>query len=92
LYESRNGAGQGDPGHSPRPVYPVTKAERCGVNEFDFSAERIERSVDESLRRLNGCEPIGRQALQAVMAILQPIHNETWPSGRPVYNEKKTRK
>lgn len=33
--------------------YLSTKAGRYGDNEFDFSAERIVQSVDESLKRLN---------------------------------------
>lgn len=32
-------------------------------------------------------EPIDTEALRAVLDILRPIHNETWPSGRPEHNE-----
>lgn len=33
-------------------VFLITKCGRYGVDDFDFSAGRIERSIDESLRRL----------------------------------------
>ncbi|MCR8636928.1 aldo/keto reductase [Paenibacillus radicis (ex Xue et al. 2023)] len=33
-------------------------------------------------------EPIDEELLKEVLAILAPIHNQTWVSGRPEYNEK----
>ena len=32
-------------------------------------------------------EPIDQELLRAVRAILQPVLNQTWPSGRPENNE-----
>jgi aryl-alcohol dehydrogenase-like predicted oxidoreductase len=31
-------------------------------------------------------EPIDRELLSAVRDILKPVHNKTWPSGRPENN------
>lgn len=32
-------------------------------------------------------EPIDQELLEEVLALLKPIHNLSWPSGRPEYNE-----
>ena len=41
-------------------------------------------NVEENVRTL--AEPIDRELLAGVRAILQPVHNLTWPSGRPENN------
>ncbi|ASA24030.1 aldo/keto reductase [Paenibacillus donghaensis] len=44
-------------------------------------------SVGNVINNIAWCdEPINEQLLKEVLEILQPIHNHTWPSGRPEYN------
>lgn len=47
-------------------------------------AARVE-NIERNVEWMN--EPIDEELLQEVLAILKPIHNQTWPSGREENNE-----
>jgi aryl-alcohol dehydrogenase-like predicted oxidoreductase len=71
--------------------YLATKVGRYGENEFDFSAERVTRSVDESLQRL-GVEYLDIiQCHDIEFTSLDQIVNETLPALRAVVQKGKAR-
>jgi L-galactose dehydrogenase len=71
--------------------YLATKVGRYGDAEFNFSSERIKRSVDESLRRLN-VEYIDLiQCHDIEFGSLEQVVYETLPSLREVIQQGKAR-
>ncbi|MGG4046715.1 aldo/keto reductase [Paenibacillus favisporus] len=63
--------------------------------QFSTSNERIPTTLvstanPENIRRNASWveEPVDERLLSEVLAILEPVHNRTWTSGRPEYNEK----
>lgn len=71
--------------------YLATKVGRYGAEEFDFSAERVTRSVDESLRRL-GVEVIDLiQCHDIEFGSLDQVVEETLPALRRLREEGKVR-
>ena len=71
--------------------YLATKVGRYGENEFDFSAQRVTRSVDESLARL-GVDYIDViQCHDIEFGDLNQIANETLPALRRVVEAGKAR-
>jgi|HigsolmetaGSP12D_1036236.scaffolds.fasta_scaffold00747_5 aryl-alcohol dehydrogenase-like predicted oxidoreductase len=62
--------------------------------QFSTSNERIPTTLVSTANprniRRNAAwteEPIDRELLSEVQALLRPVHNRTWASGRPEYNE-----
>lgn len=63
--------------------------------QFSVSNEAIPTTLVSTARPDNirrnaawAMEPIDEEALAEVLDMLKPIHNETWPSGRPEYHPK----
>ncbi|KAF9121220.1 hypothetical protein BGX30_002719 [Mortierella sp. GBA39] len=63
--------------------------------QFSTSNERIPTTLvstanPENIRRNASWveEPVDERLLSEVLAILEPVHNRTWTSGRPEYNTK----
>lgn len=54
---------------------PTTLVSTANPNNIRNNAQWLEEELDEEL-------------LQEVLAILKPVHNQTWVSGRPEYNER----
>jgi L-galactose dehydrogenase len=69
----------------------ATKCGRYGVNEFDFSAQRIRLSVEESLRRLRTDHVDLLQAHDVEFGNVERIIAETIPTMRRLQEEGKTR-
>jgi L-galactose dehydrogenase len=76
----------------PRDSYLLaTKVGRYGDGDFDFSPDRVTRSVDESLARL-GVEFVDLiQCHDIEFVPLQPIVNDTLPALRKIQEQGKTR-
>jgi len=71
--------------------YLATKVGRYGEDEFDFSAERVTRSVDESLSRLNVDYLDVIQCHDIEFVSLEQIINETLPALRKIKEQGKAR-
>ena len=71
--------------------YLATKVGRYGSNHFDFSADRVTRSVDESLQRLNVDSVDLIQCHDIEFGSLEQVVNETLPALRKVREQGKAR-
>jgi len=60
----------------------------CGLTKPDVATTLVgsanPAAMEKNVRWAG--EPIDRQLLEEVLAILKPVHNLTWPSGRPENN------
>jgi L-galactose dehydrogenase len=72
-------------------VVLATKCGRYGLKEFDFSAQRIARSVDESLRRLQTDYLDLFQAHDIEFGDVEQVINETVPAMRKIQEQGKAR-
>jgi L-galactose dehydrogenase len=72
-------------------VILATKCGRYGENEFDFSAARVRRSIDESLSRLRTDHVDLLQAHDVEFADLRQIAEETIPAMRALQTQGKAR-
>ena len=88
LAETRLGAALGD---SRQQVALATKCGRYGVDEFDFSAQRIRKSVEESLRRLRSDYVDLLQAHDVEFGDAAQLIEETLPTLRELQREGKAR-
>ena len=71
--------------------YLATKVGRYGDNEFDFSADRVTRSVDESLARM-GVDYIDLiQCHDIEYGSLDQVVHETLPALRKIQEQGKVR-
>lgn len=68
-----------------------TKCGRYGLKDFDFSAQRITRSIDESLRRLQTDYVDLLQAHDVEFGDVEQVINETVPAMRKIQEQGKTR-
>ncbi len=71
--------------------YLATKVGRYGTDTFDFSAERVTRSVDESLQRLNVDYIDLIQCHDIEFGSLDQVINETLPALRRIQQAGKAR-
>lgn len=88
LAEERLGAALQGRRHE---VVLSTKCGRYGVDEFDFSAQRVRRSVEESLRRLRTDHVDLLLAHDVEFGDVEQIIAETVPALRRLQEEGKTR-
>jgi aryl-alcohol dehydrogenase-like predicted oxidoreductase len=72
-------------------VVLATKCGRYGLAEFDFSAQRITRSIDESLRRLQTDYVDLFQAHDVEFGNVEQVVNETVPAMRRIQEQGKAR-
>lgn len=72
-------------------VVLATKCGRYGLKEFDFSAQRIIRSIDESLQRLQTDYVDLFQAHDVEFGDVEQIINETIPAMRKIQEQGKAR-
>ena len=77
-------------GHRDKVVL-ATKCGRYGVNEFDFSARMVTRSLEDSLRRLKTDYVDLFQVHDVEFGDIQQIINETIPAMRQVQEQGKAR-
>lgn len=77
-------------GHRDR-VLLATKCGRYGVNDFDFSAKRVNASIDESLRRLRTDYVDLLQAHDVEFGNVEQIIGETIPAMRRLQEQGKVR-
>ncbi|MDE0432526.1 MAG: aldo/keto reductase [Bryobacterales bacterium] len=72
-------------------VLIATKCSRYGLNDFDFSAKRVEESIDESLRRLRTDHVDLYQIHDIEFGDLRQVIEEAVPAARKVQQAGKAR-